>query len=60
VRRLANNEAAGYTGERLWDGRDGSGNFVPTGMYIVYIEALGKGGTRIQSGRRVVALARRS
>ncbi|MFZ5434498.1 MAG: lamin tail domain-containing protein, partial [Calditrichota bacterium] len=60
VRRLANNEAAGYMGERLWDGKDNNGRELPTGIYIVYLEALGKGGTRIQSTKRVVALARRS
>jgi hypothetical protein len=60
VRFLANNEAAGYSGQRLWDGKDDHGRDLPTGIYIVYLEALGKGGTRIQSDRRVVALARPS
>ncbi|MBU0508861.1 lamin tail domain-containing protein [bacterium] len=60
VRRLANNAAAGFSGEILWDGRDDGGQFVPTGLYIVYLEALGKGGTRMQSAKRPVALARRS
>jgi hypothetical protein len=60
VRRLANNSAAAFTGELLWDGRDGGGRDLPTGLYIVYLEALGKGGTRMQSAKRAVALARRS
>ena len=60
VRRLASSEAAGYTGEKLWDGTDGTGRALPTGMYIIYLEALGKGGTRMQTAKRVVALARRS
>jgi hypothetical protein len=60
VRRLANNSAAAFTGEILWDGKDASGRDLPTGLYIVYLEALGKGGTRIQSAKRAVALARRS
>jgi len=60
VRRLANNEPAGYSGERLWDGRDGNGRDLPTGLYVVYLEALGKAGTRVQSDKRVIALARRS
>ncbi|HEY3294365.1 MAG TPA: lamin tail domain-containing protein [bacterium] len=60
IRRLANNEAAGYSGEKLWDGKDDHGRMMPTGLYIIYLEALGKGGTRIQTARRPVALARRS
>jgi hypothetical protein len=60
IRRLANNEPAGYSGEKLWDGKDDHGRVMPTGLYIIYLEALGKGGTRIQSTRRPVALARRS
>jgi hypothetical protein len=60
VRRLASSEAAGYAGEKLWDGRDDSGRALPRGMYIIYLEALGKGGTRMQSAKRVVAMARRS
>jgi hypothetical protein len=60
VRRLANNAAAGYSGELLWDGRDGSGRNLPTGLYIFYLEAMGSGGTRKQTTQRAVALARRS
>jgi hypothetical protein len=60
VRQLANNAAATFSGEILWDGRDGGGRDLPTGLYIVYLEALGKGGTRVQSAKRAVALARRS
>lgn len=60
VRRLANNEPAGYSSEYLWDGRGDDRRELPTGLYIVYLEALGKGGTRIQSAHRAVALARRS
>jgi flagellar hook assembly protein FlgD len=60
VRQLANNAAATYSGEILWDGKDGAGRDLPTGLYIVYLEALGKGGTRVQSAKRAVALARRS
>jgi hypothetical protein len=60
IRHLANNEPAGYSGEKLWDGKDDNGRTMPTGLYIVYLEALGKSGTRIQSARRPVALARRS
>jgi len=60
IRWLANNEPAGYSGEKLWDGRDDHGRAMPTGLYIIYLEALGKGGTRIQTARRAVALARPS
>ena len=60
VRFLCNNIPAGYYGEVLWDGKSDSGRDLPTGMYIVYLEASGKGGNRIQSGRRIVALARPS
>ena len=60
VRRLAGSEAAGFAGERLWDGTDNTGRALPTGVYIIYLEALGKGGTRMQTAKRVVALARRS
>ncbi len=44
----------------FWDGTDNTGRALPTGMYIIYLEALGKGGTRMQTAKRVVALARRS
>lgn len=60
VRQLAKNAPAAYTGELLWDGRADSGRHLPTGLYVIYLEALGKGGTRMQSARRVVALARRA
>jgi hypothetical protein len=60
VRRLADNEPAGFAGEKFWDGRDGTGRFLPTGLYIIYLEALGKNGTRVQTTHRPVALARRS
>jgi hypothetical protein len=60
VRFLCNNVAAGFTGEILWDGKGDAGRDLPTGLYVVYIEASGQGGDRIQSGRRVVALARPS
>jgi hypothetical protein len=60
VCRLANNAPAGYAGEMHWDGTDGRGRSLPTGIYIIYLEALGKGGSRIQTARRVVALARPS
>ncbi len=60
VRRLASRADVGYHGEILWDGRDSQGRMLPTGLYIVYLEALGHGGTRMQSARRVVALARPS
>lgn len=60
VRFLSNNMPAGFQGEILWDGKSDSGRELPTGMYIIYLEALGQGGNRIQSDRRVVALARPS
>lgn len=60
VRRLASRAEAAYHGEILWDGRDSQGRVLPTGIYIVYLEALGRAGTRIQSARRVVALVRPS
>lgn len=60
VRRLINNVHSGFTGEVLWDGTSDSGRQLPTGVYIVYLEALGEGGTRILTDKRVVALARRS
>ncbi len=60
VRFLCNNVSAGFRGEVLWDGKNDSGRELPTGMYVVYLEALGQGGNRIQSGRRVVAIARPS
>jgi len=60
IRTLANNEPAGLGGEMLWDGTDDRGRPAATGLYVVYLEALEKGGTRIQMARRPVALARRS
>lgn len=60
VRFLCNNIPAGFQGEVLWDGKSDTGRELPTGMYIIYLEALGQGGSSIQSGKRVVALARPS
>jgi hypothetical protein len=60
VSQLASHAAAGYTGEVLWDGRDEQGRELPTGLYIIYLEAAGRGASRVQSARRVVALARPS
>jgi hypothetical protein len=60
VRFLSNNIAVGFSGEVLWDGKGDAGRDLPTGLYVVYLEASGQGGDRIQSGRRVVALARPS
>lgn len=60
VRRIAHNEPAGYSGEKLWDGKDDSGRFLTTGLYIVFLEAMGKGGNRVQTAKRAVVLARPS
>ncbi|MDD5087654.1 MAG: lamin tail domain-containing protein [bacterium] len=60
VRTLAAQTPAGLTGEVLWDGCDDRGRWAPSGLYVVYLEALGKSGSRIQTARRPVALARRS
>ncbi|MFH1009755.1 MAG: lamin tail domain-containing protein [bacterium] len=59
VRWLANNELVGQTGEKLWDGRDDQGRELPVGIYVVYLEALAQGDTRIEKAKRAVAIARR-
>jgi len=59
VRWLANNELVSQTGEKLWDGRDDQGRLLPVGVYVVYLEALAEGDTRIEKAKRAVAIARR-
>ncbi|MBI5059135.1 lamin tail domain-containing protein [candidate division KSB1 bacterium] len=60
VRELANNSPASNHGMIIWDGRDGDSAPVPTGAYIVYLEALGNGQTRVQTAKRVVVLVRKA
>ncbi len=59
VRWLANNESVGQTGEKLWDGRDDRGRALPIGIYVMYLEALAEGDTRIEKAKRAVVIARR-
>jgi hypothetical protein len=59
VRWLANNELVAQTGEKLWDGRDDQGRELPVGIYVVYLEALAQGDTRIEKAKRALAVARR-
>ncbi|MBM3324398.1 MAG: hypothetical protein FJY66_01885 [Calditrichaeota bacterium] len=59
VRWLANNEPVGQTGEKLWDGKDDRGRDLPVGIYVVYLEALAQGDTRIEKAKRPVVIARR-
>ncbi len=59
VRWLANNELVGQTGEKLWDGRDDRGRALPIGIYVLYLEALAEGDTRIEKAKRAIVIARR-
>jgi hypothetical protein len=59
VRWLANNELVGQEGEVLWNGKDDHGRELPIGIYVLYLEALAQGDTRIEKAKRAVVIARR-
>jgi hypothetical protein len=59
VRWLANNEFVGQEGEKLWDGKDEQGRDLPVGIYVLYLEALAQGDTRIEKAKRAVVIARK-
>jgi len=59
VRWLANNELVGQEGKKLWDGKDEQGRELPVGIYVVYLEALAQGDTRIEKAKRAIVIARR-
>jgi hypothetical protein len=48
VAEISNNELLGTSGEWLWDGRGSTGNFQPTGIYILFTELYKPDGTRLQ------------
>ena len=52
IRQLMNSSSSGPSGRIEWDGRDGQGRSVPTGMYIAYIAASAAG--RLAQIKKVV------
>ena len=58
VRRLLNNDLLGTRGQLAWDGRDGNGQLLPQGQYIIQLTLFDATGTR-QTLRRIVAVISR-
>jgi hypothetical protein len=59
IRRLANNEPSGSSGTIVWDGRDEEHRKARIGVYVVLLEAIGEGGTNLETAKGVVVLAGR-
>jgi len=59
VHQLLNNAPVGATHEMLWNGRDATDQPLPTGIYIVYLQALQPSGGVLVEARTTLVLARR-
>jgi hypothetical protein len=59
IRRLANNEPGGATGDVVWDGRDEEKQKARIGMYVVLLEAINQYNGMIVTSKGVVVLAAR-
>ena len=59
IRRLANNELGGATGDVVWDGRDEEKEKARIGIYVVLLEAINQYNGVIVTSKRVVVLAAR-
>ena len=57
IRRLANLEAAGPTGDIVWDGYDDEGRKARIGIYILFLEAMDDRQGILASAKGVVVLA---
>jgi hypothetical protein len=58
IRRLANNEPGGLSGNIVWDGRDEVGAVARIGIYIALLEAVNSNGG-LESAKGILVLARR-
>ncbi len=59
VRRLANSEAVGRRGERIWDGCDDERRRVRMGIYVVFLELCDEQGHRLYDARGAIVVAGR-
>jgi len=58
VRTLLDDRPVGSSGRLAWDGRDDAGSPVPTGIYILFLQAIDAGAGRAMTGKGTVAVAR--
>lgn len=58
VRHLSRGSISPSAGSVIWDGRDDSGLYVPTGIYIVFLEATDSGGGTVERLKAPVVVAR--
>jgi len=59
VHQLLNNAPVGATHEVLWNGRDETRQLLPTGIYIVYLQAIQASGGVLVEARTTLVLARK-
>jgi hypothetical protein len=59
VRQLLNNTPIDATYEVIWNGRDDAGQLAPTGIYIVYLQAIQASGGVLVDARTTLVLARK-
>jgi len=59
VHQLLNNKPVGATHEVLWNGRDEARQLLPTGIYIVYLQAIQASGGVLVEARTTLVLARK-
>lgn len=58
VRTLLDDGRAGRSGRLAWDGRDEAGTPVPTGIYVLYLQALDTEGSGLVERKGTVTVAR--
>ncbi len=58
VRQLLNNAATGAERQVVWDGLNGRGEPLPTGIYIVYLQAIRPQSGFLRAVKKTVVLAR--
>jgi hypothetical protein len=59
VHHLLNNAPIGATHQVIWNGRDDANQLAPTGIYIVYLQAIQATGGVLVEARTTVVLARK-
>jgi hypothetical protein len=58
VRTLLDDRAAGRSGRLAWDGMDERGDPVPTGIYVLYLQAVDTGAGSVVEAKGTVRVAR--
>ncbi len=58
VRHLTSGLLSARSGSLVWDGRDDRGKLVPTGIYIVFLEAADGSQGTVERHKGVVVVAR--